>query len=222
LYHNQTRLNNFQLTYFILKYISYGSTGTRIPHPTAISMEPPARPPETEMFSTFGTLRRLIEQSPTLEESDPGFKTLFDPTKPADVELKILLEKLKTFYQETKTHLLFGDINTLDPKKMGQELKLIYVNLLYLINEQRQFQAREDMIKLLQQQLEMKRNVIESLQQVTKSAAKELEMLSQSSSTTNIIITSNTTSTHNDDDDDLPAAKRVRVIDNNTSNGNTR
>ena len=152
-------------------YLSYGATGTGKPHAAALSMDPPAPPPENAPFVSFGVARALEETTPTLEAL--GLATLYDPNGDRKSELKRMLRSLKEKYEAVMSDLAAPNPTT-DPPKVGEDLRLLYANVMHLIAEWRPHQAREELAKMLRDQVEAKRRALNLLREATDEAERRI------------------------------------------------
>lgn len=158
--------------------------------------EPP-RPPESgTSYSAFGDTFSTSYTLPTLEEQ--GKEQLYPVTGDAVMELRRIVRSLGFNYLQLLDTLVSNP--TAAAQKIS-DIELLFVNAHHLVNAHRPAQAREELIKILQEQNERKKALIaatetsiaeartslrEGVEQIAKQTAKLSSVVSQISSSSSV------------------------------------
>lgn len=134
-------------------------------------LAPPA-PPSSGEYLLFGETRKLEEKTQTLESE--GLRTLFDVTAPPQQELGLLVSGSK---QKFKTILaLLADNAAQDLVDDAlKEFHLQLVNMMYLVNEMRNAEAKDEVLKLLENQISLKQHMVDILKETVEKSQQNID-----------------------------------------------
>lgn len=141
---------------------------------------PPPAVPESGQYLLFGETRNLEEKTQTLESE--GLRTLFSPEGSSKEELGKLVLGSKQRFKELLLKLSEGaEQEELDDAL--KEFHLQLVNMMYLVNEMREVEARSEVTRMLERQVRFKQDLAvtlrESIERTRTSIAAALgEMVS--------------------------------------------
>ncbi|GAA5866507.1 hypothetical protein JCM8547_000647 [Rhodosporidiobolus lusitaniae] len=124
---------------------------------------------EEGSYSVFGETWPIDEKLPTLEEM--GVKEMFERGADRKLSLQSLLRTLLLTYTQLLTALLTpppsitnpppplpdGSQPPTDPERLTEHMRLISINMHYLVNELRPVQARETLKTMMRTQIDLRR-----------------------------------------------------------------
>jgi len=132
--------------------------------------EPP-KPPADGVFSLFGEQRKLVEVTPTLE--DQGLKTLFNPKADRKTELKRLVNVSRKRFLDVLSAVTENSAQGIIDERVN-ELDVCFINMLYMVNELREEQAKVSIQEMLKNQVKAKKQSCSLLDLACDKSQKEI------------------------------------------------
>ncbi|TKA51781.1 hypothetical protein B0A53_05467 [Rhodotorula sp. CCFEE 5036] len=128
-------------------------------------------------YTVFGETWPVEETTPTLHEM--GVPEMFDPNEDRKLSLQSLLRTLILTYTQLLDALLTPPPSlahpepTLptDPERLTEHMRLICINMHYLVNELRPVQARETLKAMMQSQIDLRRRKTAAIKHITAQLA---------------------------------------------------
>lgn len=131
----------------------------------------PPKPPNDGKYRCFGETRDLQEVTPSLDSM--GYKTLYDVNgKPKTELMNLVRESSQRFLSLIGS--LEADASSEKIKQDIADLNMVYVNLLYLVNEMRTKQAKAELVRMLRDQVEAKNAAADRLVELEKSVQRDI------------------------------------------------
>lgn len=133
--------------------------------------QPAPVPPSSGEYLLFGETRKLEEKTQTLEIE--GLRTLFDPTAPPQQELGLLVHGSKQKFKIILSLLADNAAQDLVDDAL-KEFHLQLVNMMYLVNEMRDVEAKDEVLKLLENQISLKQHMVDILKRTVEKSQQNI------------------------------------------------